>query len=253
MERIDCFPVPIFHDNLAWCFPTGPSSVAVVDPGDGLPVARALTARDLTVSHVLITHHHRDHSGGVEVLGRRWNPVLVGPANEDTPIPGMDLTLAGDCTFQAGGQLCQVMQVPGHTRGHVAYLVGNLLFAGDTLFSIGCGRVFEGSPEQMWASLCKLRSLPDSTELLCGHEYTLQNIAFALSLDPGNEALLAFRQECEARLRQAPTVLPSPLGREKLLNPFLRCDEPLVARLLGLEGAAPEKVFRMMRQEKDRF
>lgn len=254
--------IPAFTDNYLWLLAGGDGRAAAVDPGDAEPVIEALRADGLELSAILITHHHADHIGGVERLLRLFPGALVcGPADER--IGGVTRIVGeGDrVRLDFLPAEFEVFDVPGHTRTHIAYYAegvpagGGRLFCGDTIFACGCGRLFEGTPVQMCASLSKLRTLPDTTEIYCAHEYTLDNIAFAKWVEPDNEALL--RREREARaLREAgrPTV-PSQLATERETNPFLRFDQPQVIEAArrhggaGLQGDA--EIFGEIRRWKD--
>ena len=252
-------PIPAFNDNYIWLLSDSDSRQAyVVDPGDAAPVVSALEKQQLSLEGILITHHHLDHVGGVEQLRAQYSPVVYGPTNP--AITGVDRRLqAGDhIDILATG--FDVMEVPGHTLDHIAYFHQGerpLLFCGDTLFAGGCGRVFEGTPPMMHASLKSLAALPSDTAVYCAHEYTLANLAFARAVEPDNEALARREAEAEAaRARNEPTV-PSSLALELATNPFLRCSQPdLLASLKSqgrLQGESAPEVFATVRGWKDNF
>lgn len=252
---LEVTPVSAFKDNYIWVIGDG-RRAAVVDPGDAAPVIRHLDERGLSLCAILATHHHADHVGGVGELLKRSPVPVYGPAGE--PIPETTRALSdGDHVSMAElGLELDVIGIPGHTRAHVAYYGAGMLFCGDTLFACGCGRLFEGTPEQMYASLQKLLSLPDDTKVYCGHEYTLANIEFARKVEPGNRALEERqRAEQEIRARGLPT-LPSTLGRERATNPFLRCLEaPVIEsanKYLGARAADPVRVFAAIREWKNK-
>jgi hydroxyacylglutathione hydrolase len=222
------FPLPAFNDNYIWVLHDGRRALAV-DPGESEGLTRWLSQQGLTLDTLLITHHHGDHTGGVADLRQAAGVRVFGPHNEPMPEP-LTRVAAGDAVLALGLRF-EVIEVPGHTAGHIAYFCadapgGPLLFCGDTLFSGGCGRLFEGTPAQMLASLERLASLPDDTRVCCAHEYTLSNLRFALAVDPQNADLQQHAGHCEVlRSRNLPT-LPSSIGREKRINPFLRAHEP---------------------------
>jgi hydroxyacylglutathione hydrolase len=221
----EILPIPAFKDNYIWLL-VRDGRAAVVDPGDAVPVIARLAALHLQLETVLITHHHDDHQGGVEELVARWQPRVFGPAAES--ITGCTDPLSGGETIDVLGQDVDVLPVGGHTRGHLAYFVPGALFCGDTLFGAGCGRLFEGTPAQMHASLARLAALPDDTLVYCAHEYTEANLRFALAVEPDN-AMLRERAERVAALRaKGLSTVPSTLREEKATNPFLRCSEPAV-------------------------
>jgi hydroxyacylglutathione hydrolase len=253
--------LPAFTDNYVWMLHDG-RQAWVVDPGDAAPVAAALDARVLQLQGILVTHHHPDHVGGVDALRTRLQAVggsVHGPASERMPEPCVRHA-EGD-TIDVLGHRFEVLDVPGHTAGHIAYLQRDahadpLLFCGDTLFSAGCGRLFEGTPAQMAASLARLAALPPGTRVCCTHEYTLSNLRFAAAVEPDNRAREAYAAQCAARRASGEPTLPSTIGVENAVNPFLRCSEPQViaaARGQGCRGDDPVDVFAALRSWKDRF
>jgi hydroxyacylglutathione hydrolase len=251
-------PLPAFTDNYIWLLHDGRQAL-VVDPGDAPPVLAALQQHKLQLAAILVTHHHADHTGGVATLRQATGAQVFGPAHEVMPEP---LTrLGGDETVQVLGLTFQVIDVPGHTAGHIAYYCADmegapLLFCGDTLFSGGCGRLFEGTPAQMLASLDTLAALPDTTRVCCTHEYTLSNLKFAGVVDPGNEALVNYTATARRlRAAQQPT-LPSTLGLERQINPFLRTRQAaLIQAAQGFDASAHDEVgiFAALRQWKNEF
>jgi len=217
-------PLPAFADNYLWILHDSHNAL-VVDPGDAQPVLDALQRDGLQLRSILVTHHHLDHVGGVDALRNATGAVVYGPAREDIPVPLHKLQ--GGDTVQTLGLNFKVFDVPGHTAGHIAFYCDNvdglpLLFCGDTLFSGGCGRLFEGTPEQMLASLESLASLPGNTRVCCTHEYTLSNLKFALEVEPSNVALADYNARCIALRAQGLPTLPSSIALEREINPFLR-------------------------------
>lgn len=250
--------IPAFSDNYIWMVDDGRQAV-VVDPGEAAPVLQALNERNLRLVGILVTHHHRDHVGGVDRLRAVLDGPVWGPAGESTPEPRVSVG-DGDA-LEVLGLRWLTLDVPGHTRGHVAYFVpypsGHpLLFCGDTLFSAGCGRLFEGSAAQMHASLQKLVHLPAQTRVCCAHEYTLNNLRFAAAVEPANRELAEYARWCEEQRAAGLPTLPSTLEIEMSLNPFLRCHEQQVAtaaRGRGADATNAVSVFAALRAWKDEF
>lgn len=253
--------LPAFTDNYIWMLQDVDRRLcAAVDPGDAGPVQAWLDARpDWRLTDILITHHHQDHVGGVDQLKRRYGATVHGPANER--IPGRDNSLVDGQTIRILGNELQVIEVPGHTIGHIAYFHPDAdepwLLSGDTLFAAGCGRLFEGTADQMFNSLQRLSALPANTKVYCTHEYTLSNLRFARAVEPGNHDI-SRRFEEASQLRDTGRItLPSDLRTEKATNPFLRSAEPSVAAMAAdISGSrldTPEAVFAALRAWKDRF
>ncbi len=250
-------PVPAFTDNYLWVLHDG-RHAAAVDPGDHRPVAAFLAEHQLTLTAILCTHHHADHVGGVAALREFAGAVPVyGPRRE--AIPERTVAVSGGDTVRLDelGVELAVLDVPGHTAGHIAYLGHGMLFCGDTLFACGCGRLFEGTPETMTASLATLRALPPDTRFYCAHEYTLSNQRFALAVEPRNAALATRHSRDTARRARGEPTLPATLGEEFATNPFLRWDQPEVisaaSQRAGRPLQAPHEVFGTLRAWKDVF
>jgi hydroxyacylglutathione hydrolase len=253
---LEIVPVKAFKDNYVWTL-RNKTHAAVVDPGEAQPVLDYLAREKLVLAAILATHHHADHVGGIAELLQHYKVPVYGPRGE--PIATLTRAVGGGDTVKVEelGVEFSVLDIPGHTRAHIAYYGAGSLFCGDTLFACGCGRLFEGTAEQMYDSLGKLARLPDDTKVYCGHEYTLANIGFARAVEPGNAAL-ARREERDRKLREAgrPT-LPSTLAEEKATNPFLRCVEPAVVdsvnKYLGSRVSDPVRVFAAIRDWKNKF
>jgi len=229
-------------------------ATAAIDAPQAAPVEAALKRTGWRLTDILVTHHHGDHTGGIEELKDRYRCRVVAPDAEAGGIPGVDETVREGDRVRVGGLEARVIETPGHTAGHISYVFPDdkLAFVGDTLFSIGCGRVIEGNAEMMWDSLLKLRALPDDTRIFCGHEYTLANIRFAKTIEPGNAALAAREQEVVRLTAEKKPTIPSFMGEEKAANPFLRADVPEVAQAVGLAGKPAWQVFAQIRERKNR-
>jgi hydroxyacylglutathione hydrolase len=229
-------------------------ATASIDAPEAAPVEAALQKTGWRLTDILVTHHHADHTAGIGELKAKHKCRVVAPRGEKQPIAHVDEKVGEGDAVKVGGLTGRVIDTPGHTAGHISYYfpADKLAFVGDTLFSIGCGRVIEGTPEMMWQSLLKLRGLPDDTRIYCGHEYTQANIRFARTIEPDNAVLAARQKEVAAlRAERRPTI-PSPLGQEKAANPFLRADLPELAKSVGLVGEPAWKVFAEIRERKNR-
>lgn len=228
---------------------------AAIDAPDATEIERQLEERGWRLSHILTTHHHGDHVEGNLALKQRFGCTIIGPQGEAAKIPGIDRAVRGGESFSWAGHEVRVLDCPGHTAGHIAYHLpeDELLFAGDTLFSLGCGRVFEGTMEEMHRSVSQFAALPASTRLYCGHEYTLSSARFALSVEPGNAALVARAAEVDQLRAGGKMTCPSLLGEEMKTNPFLRTGSAEIRSILGLAEASDAEVFAALRRRKDSF
>ena len=230
-------------------------ATASIDAPEAAAIEAALQETGWRLTDILVTHHHADHTGGIAELKARHNCRVIGPRDEADKIEGLDATYGEGDTVNVGSLVARVIDTPGHTAGHISLVFDEdkLAFVGDTLFSIGCGRVIEGTPAQMWDSLLKLRALPDDIMFFCGHEYTQANIKFALTIEPDNSALIVRAREVdELRAKGMPT-LPTTLGAEKAANCFLRADVPSVAAAVGMSGKPAAEVFTEIRARKNKF
>ena len=253
---LEIHQIPVLSDNyvyLAHDVATG--KTAVVDPATHEEVFEALAMKGWTLTHILNTHHHADHTGGNMAIKERTGCIIVGPRADRDRIPGIDVDVGDGDTYALGESVAMVFDVPGHTRGHIAYWFGDsdALFCGDTMFALGCGRLFEGTPQQMWTSLSKLRVLPPSTQVYCAHEYTKSNAAFAITVEPGNGALVARKAMIDDMRTRGERTVPSTLAEELATNPFLRPDSPDLQKTLGMVGAPLVDVFAETRRRKDNF
>lgn len=257
MTAFEIRQVPCLGDNyLVLVHHPDSATTLVVDVPDAEAALAALAETGWTLTHILITHHHADHVQGVPALKAATGAMVIGPAAEAARIPGLERTVADGETFVLGGIRIEAISTPGHTLGQVSYYLpdAGIAFTGDTLFALGCGRVFEGSLEQMWASLLKLRQrLPAATSVYCGHEYTQANARFALAVDPRNAALKARAAAVDAARAEGRPTLPTDMASECVANPFLRADDPALAAAVGLGGAEPARVFAELRTRKDHF
>ncbi|MCE7597983.1 hydroxyacylglutathione hydrolase [Vibrio fluvialis] len=246
--------IPAFNDNYIWLIQNSDRRCAVVDPGDATPVLDYLSQHELTLEAILITHHHNDHIGGVPELVRQYpNVDVVGPAQE--PIPTLTHPVDAGDQIELFDERFMVLGLPGHTLGHIGYVGDGKLFCGDVLFSAGCGRVFEGTMEQMFTSLSKLVALPEETEVYCAHEYTASNVAFAMAVEPDNEQLQIYRDDVIRLRGQGHSTLPSTLRREKWVNPFLRTQEPSIMKSVAnrTEQTDALSIFTALREWKNEF
>jgi hydroxyacylglutathione hydrolase len=230
-------------------------STAAIDAPEAAAVEAALTTTGWKLTDILVTHHHNDHTAGIPELKRRYGCRVVAPRREAARIADVDVTVGEGDMVNVGQVAGRVIDTPGHTAGHISYWFNSekVAFVGDTLFSIGCGRLLEGTPEMMWQSLLKLRDLPGETQIYCGHEYTAANVAFARSVDPDNRALIARAEEVAALRAEGKPTVPATIAAEKAANPFLRADVPGFAAALGLSGSPPASVFAKLRAAKDSF
>lgn len=245
--------IPAFDDNYIWAFHRGGAAV-VVDPGLAAPVLGWLGEQSVRLETILLTHHHPDHIGGVAELVAATGARVIGHDADRHRLPPLDLAVADGEQIELLGGSWQVLATPGHTLGHVCYHGAGRLFCGDTLFSAGCGRMFEGNPRDYQASLARLARLPDDTAVCCAHEYTLGNLQFASQLTPSDESLAAQLAGVRAQRQRGAITLPSALAWEKRYNPYLRCSDPVMAAAVGLPaGADVAEVFGRLRAAKDRF
>jgi hydroxyacylglutathione hydrolase len=246
--------VPCLSDNYAYLLHDQDAGLcAVVDPSEAPPVKKALAAKGWKLTHILNTHHHFDHTGGNVALKEEFGAEIVGPGKDRDRFAGLDTGVDESTGWSFGPRKVRVMEIPAHTSSHIAFIVDDAAFTGDTLFAMGCGRLFEGTPAMMWSSLSKLMTLPDATRIFCGHEYTQSNGRFALTLEPSNAALVARMRDVDAARAKGWPTIPSTLGLEKQTNPFLRPNSPELRKTLGMESASDVEVFGETRKRKDNF
>lgn len=256
MSALQIHQFPCLQDNYGYLLHDPDSGLtAAIDSPDADAIRRALDERGWQLNYILNTHHHADHAGGNLALKAGTGCKVVGARADAARIPGLDIRVAEGDRFALGEHSARIIETPGHTRAHLCYVfdADRMAFVGDTLFSMGCGRLFEGTPAQMWTSLQKIMQLPDETRIYCAHEYTKSNGRFALTLEPDNPALLARLREVAALRTAGQPTVPSTLGTEKATNPFLRPASPALRATLGLAAATDTEVFAETRKRKDQF
>lgn len=253
---LDIIQFPCLSDNFGVLIHDRRSGgTAAIDAPEAAPVIKVLEAKGWTLTDIFNTHWHHDHVDGNLALRAKYNCRITGPKAEADKIPGIDDMVAEGGTFSFAGRIVSVIDCPGHTLGGISYYIASekLLFAADTLFALGCGRLLEGTPAQMWSSLSKLMALPDDTIVYCGHEYTLSNAKFSVTIDPENAELATRLEDIKALRERGEATLPTTIGLEKRTNPFLRPHDAEIRRLLGLEAASDAEVFAEIRQRKNNF
>lgn len=251
---LDIVTVPCLSDNYAYLV-KGPDGVALIDAPEAGPIIAALQERNWQLGVIMITHHHHDHVGAVAELRERYKCPVMGPKAEQDKLPPLDMALTPGFSGGTDDGLCEVIAVPGHTLGHIAfhYPKARAIFTADSLMALGCGRLFEGTPDMMWACLSALKNLPGDTMVYSGHEYTQSNAKFALTIEPDNPDLISrIRAIDDARAKNQPTA-QVPLSLELATNPFLRASDPGVKAALGMSDASDLAVFTEIRARKDRF
>lgn len=255
MAKLEIHQFPCLDDNFGvLVHDAATGATASIDAPEADAIRAALAEKGWTLTHILTTHHHHDHTGGNSELKAATGCIIVGPKSEAERIPGLDRAVGDGDSFALGATQVHVLSTPGHTAGHIAYWIPAhaAAFVGDTLFAMGCGRVFEGTYETMWDSLSKLRRLPAATRIYCGHEYTLANGRFGMTIEPGNAALVARVAEIEALREAGKPTLPTRLDRELESNVFLRTRSPEIRKRLGLETAEDWQVFAALRERKNK-
>lgn len=255
MPALDIRQFPCLSDNFGVIVrDPATSTVASIDAPEDAAVEAALKAAGWTLTHILVTHHHADHTDGIAALKARYKATVIGPRNDAAKIKGLDKTVGGGDTFKLGEVEVKVLDTPGHTLGHITYWMpeAKAAFVGDTMFSLGCGRVIEGDMRMMWESLARLAALPADTAVYCGHEYTQANAKFALTIEPENAVLQARAKEVEALRAAGKPTLPTSIGKELAANPFVRPQSPDIRKRLGLVGAEDWQVFAEVRERKNK-
>jgi len=253
---VDVRLIPCLSDNYAVILrDSATNAVAVIDAPDAGPIEKALNIENWKLTHILVTHHHGDHVQGIPALKKKYGATVIGPRTEAAKIPMIDAQVGSFDTITIGNMKARVIETPGHTAGHIVYVFDNerLLFAGDTLFALGCGRPFERPAPILWQSLLKLRDLPKDIKLYCGHEYTLSNARFSITVDPKNAALKKRLSDTEATRAAGKPTLPSTMAQELATNPFLRADDVAIAEAIGMKGSDPAAIFTELRELKNNF
>ncbi|MGB3811162.1 MAG: hydroxyacylglutathione hydrolase [Parvibaculum sp.] len=256
MSKLEIHQFEALKDNYGYLVhEPSTGATAAIDTPEVAPILKALDAKGWKLTHILNTHHHFDHAGGNAELKAKTGCMIVGPKGERDLIPDIDRAVGEGDIIELGAARARVIEVPGHTRGHIAYSFGedHVVFVGDTLFALGCGRLFEGTAEQMWTSLGKLMALPDDTTVYCAHEYTQSNARFALSVEPQNAALVSRAKDIDAKRARGEWTVPTTIGLEKATNPFLRAASPDLRETIGLINATDVDVFAETRARKDKF
>ena len=254
MAELEIDQFPIRGDNYAVLLHDAEAGVtASIDAGDARAILAELAKKGWTLTHIFTTHHHGDHTEGNRVLKAQTGCSIIGPRAEAARIPGIDVELGDGDSYRFGNFTFQILETGGHTAGHISYYQPDqkLVFVGDTMFVLGCGRLFEGDAKTMWASLSKLKALPGETLVYCGHEYSQANAAFALTIEPENEALQARAREIDGLRAAGKATVPTTIARELATNPFLRPDSSAIRKRLGLQEAADWQVFGEIRKRKD--
>jgi hydroxyacylglutathione hydrolase len=255
MPELEIYQFPCLSDNYGVLIRDSETgAVASIDAPETEAVREALADKGWTLTHILVTHHHADHTDGNLPLKEETGCTIIGPKGEAAKVRGLDEAVGEGDTFKFGSFNVEVLETPGHTAGHITYYIpaAKVAFCGDTIFAMGCGRVFEGSMQQMWQSLEKIASLPEDTTLYCGHEYTVSNADFAMTVEPGNAALQSRVAEVKALRADGKPTLPTTVGKERATNPFLRAESAEIRKNLGLEGARNWEVFAEVRERKNR-
>ena len=248
--------IPCLNDNYSYLLcDQDANTVAIIDPSDFNPCDKIINKKYKKLDYILNTHHHFDHVGGNQKLKEKYKSKVLGFELDKDRIPGIDIALKEKQSFKIGNTSFEVIFIPGHTKGHVAFYCKDekIVFTGDTLFSLGCGRVFEGTYEQMFSSLNKLKNLPIDTKIYCGHEYTKKNLEFCLQYDPNNEFLIKKNSWINSKIESNSPTVPISIGEEKKTNIFLRCNEPSIKNVLNLNNASEQEIFSKLRDLKDSF